>query len=356
MANSRIAFAEKCLGILPVFKPKGVSVNFLRDKASNTIGNHIFGANMPVPQKITFSVASGGALQMHKFKDYERIVNRDEPKVRVRCMAPALRTMDQGVTVLLVGEESRVEHPKTVMSCLNKLPIFGQGNVYVLHFIAGMNSKRDDGVIDERSTWEHVTTEKLHEVLQLLNLQAKQHAILGHDLYYGEDHKPRDENYDFDVGYYQKLMDLSDVITSTVARDTRHTSRTRTFKTAAKRPALYRHENQVQRVSLNSTDQRQTMPYFQVYVNIQNENIEKYTKHLATSLRGKLGCVCKLQRVERLKQFCFSKDHNCIDVASLDSIDEIMKAIDVNNTYFDKFVGDSYGARTMNFLRYNMVT
>merc|ERR1719219_2145235 len=102
------------------------------------------------------------------------------------------------------------------MSLMNKLPVYGNSNTYLLHFILGMTSKNDDGVIDERSTWAHVTDEKLKEVVQLLNLQAKQHKMLGHDPYYEDrtvEHKlARDENAEFDSVYIerQKAMELVD--------------------------------------------------------------------------------------------------------------------------------------------------
>ena len=47
-----------------------------------------------------------------------------------------------------------------------------------------MTSKNDDDIIDERSTWDHVTNEKIDEVIHLLNLQQKQHVMLSNCPFY----------------------------------------------------------------------------------------------------------------------------------------------------------------------------
>ena len=50
-----------------------------------------------------------------------------------------------------------------------------------MHCLLGMSSKNDPEIIDDRQTYQHVTTEKLKEVVELIKLQTRQHVLLGHE-------------------------------------------------------------------------------------------------------------------------------------------------------------------------------
>merc|ERR1711976_334855 len=95
----------------------------------------------------------------------------------------------------------------------------------------------------------------------------------------------------------------------------------------------------------------ESLPYFQLQLVTQNENLNHF-KFLCTNLAGKLNCIVKMHRIERLQQLCFSGSH-CVKMKDLEDYDKILANIKKSNAQFDEFVGSSLGAGYKNLLRFH---
>lgn len=394
MSLTRLIQAERCIGILPIFKPAGISLSQIQTKLNTTIKTSIYN-NPKIPTRTVFTVDKNGDLGSENQKDYSAVLEQKQnhPDVSIKFARPEIKTIDQGLVLAMIGQEELIKFPDRAVSIMNKLPVYGKSNEYILHFILGMTSKNDDDIIDERSTWDHVTNEKIDEIVHLLNLHQKQHVMLSHDPFYKRKVKSKqeqtklayDENSEFMEEYRQKLIGLKKQNTPELMRFRNEMKKGRLSKDKKKfyesksgvmesvpenerkhrRLSLHKTSNQVEKLILNykksdgqgggkledSEDRFNKLPYFSLILKVQNESLKSYTKQVATNLSGKLNCVCKLQRIERKTQFCFSSTtENIMQIDDLDDIKKITSCVSESNRHFDNYINKSEGAFLMNMM------
>lgn len=249
----------------------------------------------PTPDRIIFEKNLKSRSIQHKFvTDYENLSRKihQHRKLAISTIQPELGKINSGVQIFGIGNSSQEDFLKLARqeaglasaSSLHK----NAKNTYELHYMLGMTSRLDRTVIDERSTYHHVTEQKLKQVINLENIHAKQHIILGQDLYYDSSIKNKIVDKNLDAAYVNRLAETGE--TDQLV------------------------ENQLENCySIQLV--KSTLPYFKLRIITENEDLSTQTlfKKLSTNLMGKLDCICKLVRVDRVDQIGFKKIKNTIE-------------------------------------------
>ena len=133
MSLTRLLQAERCIGILPIYKPPGISLKQIQTKINTTIKNSVYN-NPTIPTRTIFSLNENGDLIASKQKDYSAVLeqNQYQPDVFIKFARPELNTRDQGLILALIGKEDLTKFPDRAMSIMNKLPVYGKSNEYIL--------------------------------------------------------------------------------------------------------------------------------------------------------------------------------------------------------------------------------
>ena len=103
MSLTRLIQAERCIGILPIFKPAGISLSQIQTKLNTTIKTSIYN-NPKIPTRTVFTVDKNGDLGSEKQKDYSAVLEQKQnhPDVSIKFARPEIKTIDQGL-VLAMG-------------------------------------------------------------------------------------------------------------------------------------------------------------------------------------------------------------------------------------------------------------
>jgi len=307
---ARLKLSGKFIGILGINKPPGVEVRDICETISSNISNIVYrnyeSINPPtrvvyVPNKETKK------LEMKIVKDYSKIakIQHEHNVVAVQPFNPVLTKIQQGVTMLRIGHPSHTDFVNQVFNHVHTEKTINDNfnNHYILHYMLGMSSKDNSDIINERQTYSHITIGKLENVVQILNNQSKQHVLLKHDEYF-DDKNLRTE----------KAKNLSDEEFDKLYLESMKGERK--LKKRITRKSYKNKTPVVNQIKLNTEESTKTLPYFKLYVQVQNEQLENLLlfKKLTVSLAGKLNCVTKLVRVERVKQFCYTTNSNCLSI------------------------------------------